>query len=454
MAVAITQDSQAGRWLLPTIWHRVAPRRVVRKYREGDLEGGWVAWRNHLRRRKKPAVVPFLADKSPALLWYWPDAGDRDEIETAIRRPIHLGDEQPGDLFAQQSNPANALKLLALAYSLPGLAEKIPAEAWWQLATRLHDLASEAQLHRIDWPADPQDVLRQQLLAGELPLALGYLFPEVKQLRELRKSAHATFSEALAELTDGEGLPHARLLPVLGPLFACWTRARWLGKRFARGPWSRAADIQYQWLVRHAIRLVDANGRFLLTPCKSNSVMGDKSLFTLALDLAGDERDCAAAAATFSRHIVPKQIAFKADRLPKPSLDSDWSGISVLSTGWSRADVRLAVAYADEPVQLELAAGGERLFAGAWRFETTCDGRPVRRGRRMGKPLLAKRQALRFVGARRRAIRGFAPRTANCAEPARPCALRCRYGDCRRRDAAQPASFRQLAIRKCMPMEA
>ena len=223
----------------------------------------------------------------------------------------HIGDEQLGDLLSQQSNPSNALQILALAYSLPDLAEKIPAESWWQLATRLHDLASEAQLHRIDWPADPQDVLRQQLLAGELPLALGYLFPEVKQLRELRKSAHATFSEALAELTDGEGLPHARLLPVLGPLFACWTRARWLGKRFARGPWSRAADIQYQWLVRHAIRLVDAQGRFVLTPCQSNSVIRDKSLFTLALDLAGDERDCAAAAATLSRHVVPKQIAFQ-----------------------------------------------------------------------------------------------------------------------------------------------
>jgi hypothetical protein len=310
-------------------------------------------------------------------LWYWPEAGVRNEIAAAIQHPVHFVDVQPGDVHAEQPNLSNALQLLTLAYSLPTLAEKIPAESWWRLAIRLQDLASEAQLHRVDWPANPEDVLRQQLLAGELPLSLGYLFPEIKRLRSLRKSAQATFSEALVELTDGEGLPHARLMPVLGPLFACWTRARWLGKQFARGPWSRAAEVQYQWLIRHAIRLTDASGRFVMTPSES-SAAENKSLFTMALELAGDERDCAAAAATFSSKVVPRQIKCKAGRLPKPSLDSDWSGISVLSTGWSRSDVRLALVYCDEPVQMELAAAGERLLTGPWNFETTCDGRPAR----------------------------------------------------------------------------
>mgnify|MGYP006197837749 CR=1 FL=1 len=64
-------------------------------------------------------------------------------------------------------------------------------------------------------------------------------------------------AELLAEAgyPNGEGLPHARLLPLLGPLFACWTRARWIGGRLGGGPWSRGADSQYQWLVRHVIRL-------------------------------------------------------------------------------------------------------------------------------------------------------------------------------------------------------
>jgi hypothetical protein len=311
------------------------------------------------------------------LLWYWPDEEVRNEIEAAIRQPARFADEQLHDRRMQQLELADILQLLGLAYSLPDLSETLAADAWWELAFRLHSFANESQLHRVDWPADPQDVLRQQLVAGELPLALGYLFPEVKPLRELRKGARVTFSEALAELTDGEGLPHARLLPVLGPLVACWTRARWLGDRFARGPWSRSAEVQFQWLVRHAIRLVDATGQFVLSTGGAKPTRS-KTLFTMALDLAGDERDGAAAAAVFSKHIVPKKVRLKKNRLPKPSLDSDWSGISVLSTGWSRSDARLVVVYADEPVQIELAACGERLFSGPWQFETSSDGKPAR----------------------------------------------------------------------------
>jgi hypothetical protein len=377
MAVVITQDTAANRWLLPTIWHETAPSSIVKKYQAGDSGGGWTAWQNHLQRRKTPKTPPFLAGDPPPLLWFWPNASEFDELVKLIQRPVHFAHAALGELRSQKSELVDVLKFLALAYALPDLVVKMPGESWWKLAMGLHDLADEAQQHRVDWPADAQDVLRQQLLAGELPLVLGYLFPEVTALRELRNRARGTLSEALLELTDGEGLPHGRLLGVFGPLFACWTRARWLGERLTRGSWSRAAEVQYRWLVRHAIRLADADGRFVGSPSEASASVRSKSLFTMALDLAGNKRDRAAAAATFSRHIVPKRRKFKVSRLPKPSLDSDWSGISVLSNGWSHSDVRLAVAYADEPIHIELAAGGERLMAGLWHFETTCDGRPV-----------------------------------------------------------------------------
>jgi hypothetical protein len=214
------------------------------------------------------------------------------------------------------------------------------------------------------------------LLAGELPLALSYLFPEIRALRSLRAGARSVFSEALVELTDGEGLPHARLLPVFGPLFGCWTRARWLGANLRRGAWSREAEIQYQWLVRRAIRLADREKRFLLTPQDALSVWS-KSLFKTALQLAGDDADFAAAAATLGRSVVPTSVKVDRDKLPKPSLDSDWSAISVLAGGWSRSAPRLAVSYAGSEVQIELAVCGERLFAGLWNVETECDGKPA-----------------------------------------------------------------------------
>jgi hypothetical protein len=300
-------------------------------------------------------------------LWGWPD----DVLDTNFSR---LAASIEADGLPGNSDLPQALQLLTVAYLLPKLSGWLPADSWWQLIEQLHDLSVDAEQFRVGWPADPDDVLRQQLLAGELPLALSYLFPEIKALRSLRPSARNVFSEALVELTDGEGLPHAQLLPVLGPLFGCWTRARWLGANLRRGAWSRAAEIQYQWLVRRAIRLADADKRFLLTPREAPSVWS-KSLFRTALELAGDEADYAAAATALG--VVPTSVKIDRDKLPKPSLDSDWSAISVLAGGWSRSAPRLAVSYAGSQVQIELSARGERLFAGPWNVETECDGRPA-----------------------------------------------------------------------------
>src|SRR6202000_961334 len=149
-------------------------------------------------------------------------------------------------------------------YALPKLAIDLPSDTWWFLADRLRNIAADAFTQRISTASDPVEILRSQLLSGELPLALGYLFPELRAHRALRDDARAALSESLVELTDGQGLPNARLLPVLGPLFACWTRVRQIGKHLNRGAWSHTADVQYEWLVRNAIRMADREGEFLL----------------------------------------------------------------------------------------------------------------------------------------------------------------------------------------------
>ncbi len=146
--------------------------------------------------------------------------------------------------------------------------------------------------------------------------------------------------------------------------------------QLGRGAWSPEAEVQYKWLVRRAIRLADRENRFLLTPRGALSVWS-KSLFKAALELAGDETDYAAAAATLGRGVVPKSVKVEPDKLPRPSFDSDWSAISVLAGGWSRSAPRLAVSYAGSQVQIELDACGERLFAGPWNVETECDGKPA-----------------------------------------------------------------------------
>lgn len=386
MAVVLNEQSRSLLHNLEPLWHDDAPRCVVKQSTPDAPLGGWRAWQKHLGQRCNPEPPPFFKGNEPPLLWGWPQALQRDEIHAMLatekrKRASKLENAATQFLSTTDADETPdlpiALQLVALAYALPKLSKHTSAEHWWQLVEKLHDLAGEAQQHRVDWPAEPRDVVRQQLLAGELPLALSYLFPEVRALRSLGKAARSALTEGLIELTDGQGLPHARLLPVLGPLFGCWTRVRWLGARLKNGSWSANAELQYEWLVRHSLRLVDKGGQFLLTTHEKSSPAWSKDMLATSLALAGDGRDCAAAAATVSPRVVPKRIKFKADRLPDASINSDWSGIAVMASGWSQADARLAVAYADDPVHIELSVAGERLLAGAWSSTTLCDGEVV-----------------------------------------------------------------------------
>jgi hypothetical protein len=378
MATALTEASTGILSKNKTLWHRSAPRQVAKRCPVGDPSHGWTAWQSHLAGRKRPELPPFLAGRSPAILWAWPDAWGRADVAATIASPI-----EPADSFANRNGVppdstavglSHTLQTLALAYALPTLASQMSADCWWKLADTLHAVAVDAQSLQVDWEGDAHEIVQQQLLAAELPLALGYLFPELAPFRVLRKPARRAFSESLVQLTDGEGLLHARMLPVLGPLWACWTRARWLGERLKRGCWSARAEVQYEWLVRHAIRLIDHDGRFVFC---GNSEPLPNDLLATALELVGDQSDCAAAAAVVSSSVVPEDVGFDDDDLPASSLNSEWSAVSVLAADWSVSAPRLALAYAEDPMSVSLIVGRSRLLTGPWTHATTCDGKPV-----------------------------------------------------------------------------
>jgi len=392
MAVATIEPSTDRLEKLQPLWHRSTPRRLVEKHANGNVADGWTAWQKHLARRKRPLPPPFLAGREPALLWGWPDGWGRAELAAANGswNAEQLAEQIPpfpvsssACLRASGTDVTLALQCVASAYALPDLAEHFAAESWWVLVAGLHDLAIDAQQMTVDWQNDPQGAVRQQLLVGELPLVLGYLLPEVRALRALRRTARTSLSEAIVEWTDGQGLLHARLLPAFVPLWACWTRARWMGERLKRGCWSREAEVQYQWLVRHAIRLTDRDGRLVLSESSEAIVPPPekrgwpKGLYTTALDLAGDRGDCAAAAATLPGRVVLREINFDEDDLPDASLNSEWAGLAVLAMDWSRSAVQLALSYADDPLVVDLAVGREQFLNGRWTSRTTCDGEPV-----------------------------------------------------------------------------
>src|SRR5204863_329894 len=187
--------------VLQPLWHEKAPQQLVQSCPDTDPFAGWATWQAHLRKRRKPIAPSFTAQKQSPLLWGWPTAWQRDAIQKSIESPTTLAELAIGDDATSAPDLPSSLQLVALAYSLPRLADELPAETWWFLLERLHTIAKQARDERLDWSAAPQDVLRNQLLAGELSLSLGYLFPELRALRALRDEARVVFSEAIVELT-------------------------------------------------------------------------------------------------------------------------------------------------------------------------------------------------------------------------------------------------------------
>jgi hypothetical protein len=350
---------------------------LVERWSAAEADRQWTVWQKHLARRQRPGRPPYLAGKRPGVLWCWPDGPERGELAAFVDSLAERFDFFP-EAIGGRDEPWRAVEAVTTAYALPDLAARLPADDWWTLTEALRDLARDAQSSPVGLSADPLQILRHQMLAGEMPLVLSYLFPELAPLAGLGKPARQALSETLVAVTDGRGGPHARLLSVFGPLMACWTRVRWLGEQLERGCWSRVAETQYRWLIRRALQLADGNGRLLLCGDRAVTDSHDlRNLLATAIELAGDKADCAAGAAAVARSIVPDRVKFTDDDLPKASFHSEWAGVAVLTSGWSTSAPRLAVAFADDPLALELRVGGRQFMAGSVVMETTCDGRPV-----------------------------------------------------------------------------
>lgn len=373
MAIALNEDQLGMGQSWQTMWHDKAPSELVEACSTADAAAAWKHWQRHLRKRKNPADLKFLKGKTPPILWGWPKEWQCEAIQLALESPATLAEIVIGDDGISTPDLPLALQIVALAHALPKLAFDLPADTWWFLAERLRAIAADALTQRIGTQSEPSEIIRNQLLSGELPLALGYLFPEVRSHHALRDDARAALSESIVELTDGQGLPNARLLPVFAPLFACWTRTRQIGRHLKRGAWSRAADVQYEWLVRNSIRLADRDGAFLLSTTAENSGWC-KNLFRTALDLAGDRGDYAAAQVALPKGMAKKPSKAGKKDLPAPSLNSDWSSTTIMSDGWSQRDARLALSYGDVAPHIDLSVDGDRVFAGEWQAHTTCDG--------------------------------------------------------------------------------
>ena len=376
---ASTHSPSAG---IATVWHKSAPKSLHESLRSEDASGAWAAWSRHLakRRRPKPPGRIFGANVSP-LSWALPEEAEDSGTVKLVSKLNRLNRKLPRapkgiepellQWLAESSgsgpDPGFALESLAWCYALPGLAAVLAPDVWWLLLDHLTESAGEA--NQISLPDEP---LVHQLLAGELPLTLAYLFPEIKACRKLLPAAHKALSTGLLDLLDGEGLPDGKHLALLRPLLACWTRCGVLGAELTKGCWNKSAQTQYEWLVRTALRLTRHDGSHVL----SNDVSGAwcKDLFDAALCLGGDSADYEIAQLTLPSRGKPGLKKLAKTRLPKPAYHSEWATTGVLRQGWQPNDSRLIVVYDEREVKVEFESRRQVVWSGNWDFEVRCDG--------------------------------------------------------------------------------
>lgn len=389
-------------------WTAEVPRAVAQEKTWDAAGPGWQAWLAHLKRRK-PLVPSLLrTPKQPPLAWCLPaEAGGPAgteaftfELLAALHR-LAQGKRTPGfdaALEAARWLPPGdgsiperlrlnwAVESLAWAYALPQLAAQLQPTAWWDLVLRLLDTAEAALtgLAPVDAGSPNASALTQQLVAGELPLVLAAVLPEIKPLRRLVKRGRQVIEDGLEQLLDGEGLPTAHLLPWFRPLAACWTRVAMVGQSLSGAKWGKSAREQYGYLVEHLLRLRRADGTAMLAqgaaadPCPP--------LLRAALRTADNLKAWRAARSAGDRTLglngplvdaVPSKVNVYAVDEPA-GYNSEWAEFGLLRVNWQRKAAALAVRYDSDHIQAELDAGQRILLAGNWETEVTVDGHALR----------------------------------------------------------------------------
>lgn len=385
-------------------WHPTAPKAVRDAVAADDSLRAWKAWRRHLGQRRLRPLAKLLRGTPSPLAWALPaTAVDRKTAmlvelasgnDRATRKRLTAGagwDEIVAKWLAERRDaPADAtgaVEALAWCHALPWLADEIAADVWCGLFEHLVSVAVDAPA--ISLTTDP---LAHQLYAGELPLALAYLFPEIKNTRAMRKSARRALSRGPVDLLNGEGLPTWVDLAIARPLLACWTRCAAIGRQQQRdskrggGCWNAKAADQYRWFVLASLRLARRDGSQMLTDAVNDAAgrNANRELLAAALRFA----DCAEArrvASIVLPPIVDKKVAAKkaaakraktrTGALPPASYHCEWSGVSALRPRWQRGGTRLALAFGAQHVQLELCCGRDVVLSGPWSAEVTIDGR-------------------------------------------------------------------------------
>lgn len=351
----------------------------------------WTAWRQHVAGRQSPvALKKFFVGRAPALGWgldALPDQfgeQDRDFVSLAnkaergeaaalarLRSLVPQGSTGDAAIVDQpRSAIAQAIGRLAFARALPALSRVVEAEAWFVLLNQLIQSSAPSNGH-------DATVLTAQLLHGELPLTLAYLFPELPDGASLLTRGWQAVERALDRYVNEEGtLPDVELAcwPALA---ASWTRSRMMGENAGCASLSASSAARYQQLLGHLWRLRRPRGGYAFSPdAPTTTQAADDSFWRAAR--------CYAAAgqrALIRTELKDGSPAGKAGRpasrslasAPAPAMESEAAGLAILRPSWATSD-RLVVDYRGGDLRCELVAGGDVLLSGACGLALSLDG--------------------------------------------------------------------------------
>jgi hypothetical protein len=364
-------------------WRENAPQKII-----GD--NAWEVWSTHLAKRRLPKTVDQLCQaKGTSLAWgvnlaqlpphtfellqlaaqmNGKDLPKHLAVTEALSQWLSGGDSEPQSVEF-------ALECLAIANLLPRAASLVDGDLWWAMVDALAEIVQQSHDWHVDADANSDQALAHQLLAGELPLTLSCLFPEMRPIYKLRTAAQDTLAEGLMEFLNGAGLPRARFLSIFRGLMACWTRSRTRSAAANKGFWSSKAEQQFRWAITKSICLSTATGEALL--CGQEVPAWSPDFLASMLAIAGKPTDRTAALDLFDKKVT-KRITLKGGKhVPEFSETCEWAGLAVMRTELHRKKAVMAVDYSTPDMKLDIWCGSHRLLFGTWAGETTVSGKKL-----------------------------------------------------------------------------
>lgn len=333
----------------------------------------WNEWVRYLssRRNPRPLVKLVQPARTHPLKWALPDqygalngptlleqlAGLSSKTRFVNRTVVSGLRHWLNELPHREVDSLLALECLACSHALPRLGSIVSQTQWRELLGQLESIAEESGGMSLD-----ETPVTHQLLHGELPLTLAYLLPELDACKSLAGRAASALSLGAIELTDGEGLVHARHIPLFHELLACWTRCGVMASAAGMDCFDEDARNQYEWAVRQALRLSRDDGSLLL----ANGGGGRSSLELIhsALRQGNDEQDN-----TIAELILPGRRAEvgarKMRQLPTPAVYSEWAEACVMRSKWPRKSPRFSCLFTNKELRTELSNRGQVIWSGS-----------------------------------------------------------------------------------------